>query len=91
MMGLYSGGMGPLGWLAAGIFWFILLALVVWLLSRLLPASSPATTGHVDEPTLEALDDQLVAGEIDLAAWQAYRSSHTAAADDSTRRSRDVR
>jgi len=91
MMGWDSGGMAPLGWLAAGVFWSILLALVVWLVSRLLPASSSATTGPIDELALEALDDQLVAGEIDMAAWQAQRSARTTAAGSATGRPKDVR
>src|SRR5674476_467461 len=30
MMGWYGGGMGPLGWILMGLFWFILLGLIVW-------------------------------------------------------------
>src|SRR5664280_766974 len=39
----WYGGMGPFGWLAMGVFWFILLALIAWLVVRLLPGSTGAT------------------------------------------------
>jgi hypothetical protein len=44
MMGWYGGGMGPLGWVATGVSWVLLLGLIVWLIARLLP-SSIKTTG----------------------------------------------
>ena len=36
MMGLFGGEMGPLGWVATGAFWVLLLGLAVWLIARLL-------------------------------------------------------
>ena len=91
MMVWYGGGMGPLGWLAMGVFWTIMLGLIVWLVSWLLPSSSEVTTGPSDESALEILDGRLADGEIDLKGWQAQRAALMAPADGSTDRSRDVR
>ena len=75
MMGWYGGGMGPVGWLAMGLFWLVLLGLIVWLVSRLLPGSSGGTTRDTGESALEILDRRLASGEIDLVAWQAQRAA----------------
>jgi hypothetical protein len=90
MMGWYGGAMSPLGLLATGVIWFILLGLVVWLLAWLLPGSSSATTGPVGESALEVLDDRLAAGEIDLMAWQVQRAALMAPVAGSTDRSRGI-
>jgi putative membrane protein len=90
MMGWYGGGLGPLGWVGMGVFWLILLRLIVWLVARLLPGSSgepPRPTGDSD---LEILDDRMANGEIGLAAWQAQRTALTASAPGSTTRSKLV-
>jgi putative membrane protein len=90
MMGWYGGGLGPLGWVGMGVFWLILLRLIVWLVARLLPGSSgdqPRPTGDSD---LEILDDRMASGEIGLAAWQAQRTALTASARGSTSRSKLV-
>lgn len=82
MMGWYGGGMGPLGWLAMGLFWLILLGLIVWLVSRLLPGSGDGTTRSSGDSALEILDRRLASGEIDLEAWQAARAALVAARGD---------
>ena len=82
MMGWYGGGMGPVGWLAMGLFWLILLGLIVWLVSRLLPGSAGGTTRSSGESALDILDRRLASGEIDLAAWQAARAALVAAHRD---------
>ena len=82
MMGWYGGGMGSLGWLAMGVFWLILLGLIVWLVVRLLPGSSGGTTRDTGESALEILDRRLASGEIDLEAWQAQRAALVAAQRD---------
>ena len=82
MMRWYGSGMGPLGWLVMGLFWLILLGLIVWLVSRLLPGSTGGTTRSSGESALDILDRRLASGEIDLAAWQAARAALVAAQRD---------
>ncbi len=82
MMGWYGGGMGWLGMLAMGVFWFTLLGLIVWLVVRLLPASDGGTARATGESALEILDRRLAGGEIDLEAWQAQRTALLAAQSD---------
>jgi putative membrane protein len=71
----WYGGMGPFGWLAMGVFWFILLGLIAWLVVRLLPGSSTGATRPMGESPLEILDRRLASGEIDLPTWQAQRAA----------------
>jgi putative membrane protein len=75
MMGWYGGGMGLLGWLAMGLFWLILLALIMWLVVRLLPSSAGGTPRSAGESPLDILDRRLASGEIDLDTWQAQRAA----------------
>lgn len=82
MMSWYGDGMGPLGWLAMGMFWLILLGLIVWLVTRLLPAGSGEGTGSNGESPLEVLDRRLASGEIDLDTWQVQRAALVAARGD---------
>ena len=82
MMGWYGGGMGPLGWLAVGLFWLVLLGLIVWLVTRLLPSGSSGTSRPAGESPLEILDRRLASGEIDLDTWQAQRAALLAARGD---------
>ncbi len=82
MMNWYGGGMGPLGWLAMGVFWLLLLGLIVWLVVRLLPGSGSGTAPSTRESALEILDGRLARGEIDLEAWQVQRAALLAARRD---------
>ena len=91
MMGWYSNGMGSLGWLGMGVFWLILLRLIVWLVARLLPGSSGDQPRPTGESALEILDDRMTSGEIGLAAWQAHRAALTASAHGPANRSWDLR
>jgi putative membrane protein len=79
MMGWYGGGMGSLGVLAMGLFWFILLGLIVWLVVRLLPGIGDQPNRPTGESALEILDRRLAGGELDLQAWQAQRGALLAA------------
>ena len=73
MMGWYGGGMGALGMLGMGVFWLILLGLIVWLVTRLLPAGGEQTTRTTGESAVEILDGRMASGEIDTETWQAQR------------------
>ncbi len=85
-MGWYSGGMSPLGWVATGAFWVLILGLIVWLIARLLPGSAKPTTTAADSP-MEILNSRLAGGEIDLAHWQAQRAALMASVAGLTDRS----
>jgi putative membrane protein len=75
MMGWNGDGMGTLGWLGMGLFWIILLGLIVWLVIRLLPGSNGGTTRDTSRSALKILDRRLASGEIDLNTWQAQRAA----------------
>jgi len=80
MMGWYGGGMGPIGWLAMGLFWLLLLGLIVWLVAHLLPSSGGGRPTHTTgEAALEILDRRLANGEIELDAWKEQRAALVAA------------
>ncbi|HEY8721717.1 SHOCT domain-containing protein [Pengzhenrongella sp.] len=82
MMGWYGGGMGAGGWVLMGLFWIALIALIIWLVVRLLPSTSRGgstpTQGAQDSP-LEILDRRLARGEIDLETYQVHRAALIAA------------
>lgn len=84
MMGGYGNGMGSLGWLGMGVFWLVLVGLIVWLVMRLLPGSGGGTTRDAGESTLEILDRRMARGEIDMQTWQAQRAALTGAARERT-------
>jgi putative membrane protein len=62
-----------------GVFWLILIGLIVWLVVRLLPSNGAGTTRNTGESALEILDRRLARGEIDQDAWQAQRAALVAA------------
>jgi putative membrane protein len=83
MMGWYGrGGMSSLGWLGMGLFWLILLGLIIWLVVRLLPRGGSGTTRSSGESALEILDRRLASGELDTEAWQAQRAALVGANGD---------
>jgi len=82
MMRWYGGGMGWGAWLAMGVFWLILIGLIVWLVVWLLPGSGSGATRSSGDSALEILDRRLASGEIDLEAWQAARAALVAARGD---------
>ena len=84
MMGGYGNGMGSIGWIGMGVFWLVLLGLIVWLVMRLLPGSSDSggTTGSTGESNLEILDRRMASGEIDSEVWQKQRAALVGAQRD---------
>lgn len=80
MMGWYGGGLGAFMWLGMGLFWLLLLGLIVWLVIRLLPRSEPTRTNG--ESAVDILDRRMANGEIDLEAWQTQRAALLAALHD---------
>ena len=78
MMGWYGGGMGGGAWLLMGLFW---VALIVWLVVRLLPdraattAPPPSPLPPAQESPLDILDRRLARGEVDLETYRAQRAA----------------
>ena len=81
MMGWYGGGMGPGMWAFMGLFWVALIALIIWLVVKLLPskaqpAAPPVSAqGPVPESPLEILDRRFARGEVDLETYKAQRAA----------------
>lgn len=88
MMNWYGGGMGGgagLFWLLMGVFWIALVALVVYLVVKLLPGSSrpsappvpPGTQPTPVESPEQILDRLFALGEIDEETYRARRTALT--------------
>lgn len=76
MMGWYGGGMGWVGWLGMAVFWIAIIALIIWLVVKLLPASSSsASPPPLGESPLDILDRRFARGEIDLETYQIQRAA----------------
>lgn len=78
MMGWNGGGMGWGTWLFVGLFWVALIALIIWLVVKLLPAggrtpsSAPPESG---ESPVDILDRRFARGEVDLETYQVQRAA----------------
>jgi putative membrane protein len=89
MMGWNDGGMTGIAWIGMGLFWLVLLGLIVWLVIRLLPGrsqeSQPASgtsTAPAAAPTaspsaraLTILDERLATGEVDVETYRTIRAT----------------
>ena len=79
MMGWYGGGMGWGGWLVMGLFWLLLLGVILYLVVRLLPTGSSGAGRERQESPEEILDRRFARGEIDVENYQAQREALTSA------------
>ncbi|WP_197711488.1 hypothetical protein [Cellulomonas sp. WB94] len=78
--------MTGVGWIFMGLFWIALIALIIWLVLRLLPSSghagptpsAPPRFGGPDS-AVDILDRRFAAGEIDLETYQSHRAALIAA------------
>jgi putative membrane protein len=88
MMGWYGAGMGWGGWLVMGLFWLLLLGLILFLVVRLLPGGVPGASGQggdgggvtgarseSPESPEEILDRRFAQGEIDVETYQVQRAA----------------
>jgi len=80
MMGWYGGGMGYGAWMFMGLFWLVLLGVIIWAVVRLLPARDGGSGGTrgLESPE-EILDRRFARGELDPETYQAQRAALTAA------------
>ena len=76
MMGWYGSGMGFAGWFFMGLFWLVLLGVIIWAVVRLLPTRHQGHGGpSATETPEEILDRRFARGEIDLETYQAQRTA----------------
>ena len=78
MMSWYGGGMGYGAWMFMGLFWLVLLGVIIWAVVRLLPARRDGGDRDQDSPE-DILDRRFARGEIDAETYQAQRAVLTAA------------
>jgi putative membrane protein len=84
MMGWYGDGLhgaAPFMWIGMGLFWIVLIGLVVFLVVRLLPGGATPTQPPVApgprpvESAEEILDRMFATGEIDEQTYRARRGA----------------
>lgn len=91
MMGWYGGGMNGVAWLGMGLFWLVLIGVIVWLVVRLAtsgtrvppqppqpygtPPAVPPAGPRGPAAALEILDRRLAQGEIDVETYRATRDA----------------
>lgn len=83
MMHWYGDGMGWGSWLFMGLFWLVLLGVILFLVVRLLPgagnqggqAGPGGQGGPAQDTPEEILDKRFARGEIDLETYQAQRAA----------------
>ncbi len=75
MMGWYGPGMGFGAWLFMGLFWLVLLGVIVWAVVRLLPGGHDSSGTSARETPEEILDRRFARGELDVETYQAQRAA----------------
>jgi putative membrane protein len=85
MMGWYGGGMGYGAWMFMGLFWLVLLGVVIFAVVRLLPDRRDAGRSPVESPE-EILDRRFARGEIDVETYQVQRTALIAARGGESRK-----
>lgn len=85
--GMGWGGMGVGGMIGMIVFWLLLLAAIVWAVSRLLPGRQPRQShSEPGQETPEAiLDRRFARGEIDLETYQMQRAALASARGEGKR------
>ena len=81
------GGVGVGGMIGMVVFWLVLIALIVWAVSRLLPGrqvrQGPSQPGQ--ETPEEILDRRFARGEVDLETYQVQRAALVSARGEGQR------
>ena len=76
MMNGWDGGMTTTGWIFMGLFWVLLILVIVWAITQVLPArsGSPEPKPPVKDDSPETiLAQRLARGEIDAETYDALR------------------
>lgn len=68
-------GMGWGGWLGMGVFWLVVVGLLVWTVTRLLPADRGEPRGRPADSAQDLLDRRFAAGEIDIDEYERRRAA----------------
>ena len=76
MMG-YGWGMGPAGWIFMGLFWVLVIGLIVWAVVTLLPNVRSTGRRAGQESPMEILDRRFALGEIDAEQYRRAREELT--------------
>lgn len=77
MMDGWGGGMSAAGWVVMVLFWLLLVAFIVWAVTRLLPsgrAETPREPAPDDDSPDAILARRLARGEIDIESYDALRA-----------------
>ena len=80
-MGPWCGQMGIGGWVGMAAFWVLVLALVIWAVSRLFPSQDALTPRAV-------LDARLASGDLDPETYRLIRQELDDLHDVATRQTR---
>jgi putative membrane protein len=68
--------MGFVGWFFMGLFWLVLLGVIIWAVVRLLPARQDGSArSNTAETPEEILDRRFARGEIDVETYQMQRQA----------------
>jgi putative membrane protein len=78
MMG-YGWGMSPVGWILMGLFWILLVGLVIWAAITLLPGARAAVGPAHRETPEEILARRFAQGEISVEQYRQARDELAAA------------
>ena len=73
MMGGYGMGFGLFGFLVMILFWGVIIALGVWLVSNLFPKASNTAGSQGGESALEILKRRYARGELTREEFEAMR------------------
>jgi len=90
MMGYGGMGWGGMGWggmIGMVLFWVVLIAAIVWAVSRLLPGrqAPPSPSASGQETPEDILARRYARGEIDLETYQVQRAALTTAHNERLR------